>query len=92
MDRIEEIESLLGRKIDFEEVSFNGKKGILPIYFSYNGTSFISSVLSDTQEEAEEKFISYLKTVKKGEINDNRENDPPNDRSSSENNREDQST
>lgn len=70
MTLLQEIESIIGREVEFEQVTFNGQQGHLPIYFNHNSRNFVSSVFAETQEEAASKFLQFLKTVKQGDINE----------------------
>ena len=67
----EQINKMLERNVEFEEVSYKGQTGYLPLYFNHTFKSSVSQVFAETQEESAEKFLAYLKTVKKGDTNDN---------------------
>ena len=58
-DLHKEIEQLAGRKVEFKEVTLSGKKGFVPLYINYNIR--ISELQCDTEQEAAEKFLTFLK-------------------------------
>jgi hypothetical protein len=61
MTTLEQIEKLAGRKVDFKEVNYKGVKGFLPVYINFNMQSRLSELFAVTQEEAADKFLTFLK-------------------------------
>ena len=69
MTVLEEIQDKLGREVEFEQVTFKGQQGFLPIYFNHTDRSFVSTVFAKTEEEAANNFLEYL-TVRQGDTDE----------------------
>lgn len=57
----EQIKAITGREVDFIETTFKGKKGFVPVYINHNIRERVSDLMADSKEEAEEKFLAFLK-------------------------------
>lgn len=55
-----EIEQILGRSIEFQEITHDGKKGLIPIYFNYSLKDVVSRFFSESREESAQKLLSFL--------------------------------
>ena len=81
MSIYEEIEKLLGRKVDFQKTD----KGFLPVYINYNFQAKLADMFSEDKDECAQKFLSYLESIQ-GDTDANNENDSTDDRGVSTNN------
>lgn len=61
MNTIKRIEEIIGRPIEFEQVTYEGVTGYLPVYLNYNSPDFVPSVFSPSRDEAAINFLEYLK-------------------------------
>ena len=79
----ENIQSILGRKPDFEEVTHKGKEGFLPVYFNFTLRNSVSTLFGETKEESAKKFLKFLQN-KQGDKNETGTgNQPSNDKEDS---------
>lgn len=64
MSVLQEIEDILKRPVEFEQVTFKGQQGFLPIYFNHRFKNNVSSIFATDEESAAENFLNYLKSVR----------------------------
>jgi hypothetical protein len=70
MNVLQEIEDILKRPVEFEQVTFKGQRGYLPIYFNHHFRNNVSAVFATDEETAADNFLNYLKSVSKGDTNE----------------------